>query len=245
MREYHIAGDLKELMDAIQSAYKAQQRWLATPEGQKAYREWKAKYDAANKSDEMVRLQSTGIPRLIAESCIDGFDHHGKTLINSDVQQTIENSISNECFTLLVCGYVGTGKTTAACRWLSRFIGFGLYIRAADYCELSGKVRQDRPSVHRYMEIENLVLDEVGQEGSKDVGKIETLIHARHEDHLKTIVLANKTPDDFEKVYGDRIDRRIESGGKRIIAKEVLCPGEQQRQGRKHRGKQGEMFNRK
>lgn len=114
----------------------------------------------------------------------------------------------DECF-IVLAGPRSTGKTVAACYYLSR-AGGGLYRTA--YALSDPKV-----DTADWIGCRVLVIDQIGREyaGASDysLSRLEHVIDARYAERRTTVLVANLNRKDFMRRYGGIIESRLEGDG--------------------------------
>lgn len=136
---------------------------------------------------------------------------------------------------VVLYGQPGTGKSCAAAEVLltpcaigpdGGAVFVGLWIAAADHCERCGR-REDADLVDDCRAASYLVVDDAGEEPSRDAWRIARLITDRYDSsHKRTVVTTNLTGDQFRDRYGARVYSRLKEIGGAIQCKEVVRPGE-------------------
>jgi hypothetical protein len=114
----------------------------------------------------------------------------------------------SECL-IVLAGPRSTGKTVAACYFLSRS-GGGLYRTAYP---LSDAVT----NTEAWISARTLVIDQIGREyaGASDysLSRLEHVVDARYAEMRTTVLLANLNRKDFMRRYGGIIESRLEGDG--------------------------------
>lgn len=114
--------------------------------------------------------------------------------------------------TLLQLGGVGSGKTVAACWWLSQ--GAGRFVTSA---LLARWPRYEAESMRALLEAPRLVIDDLGTEYMDDKGNfmaiLDEIIADRCANERQTFITSNLTAIAFKARYGERIEDRIREGG--------------------------------
>jgi len=114
----------------------------------------------------------------------------------------------DECF-IVLAGPRATGKTVAACYYLSR-AGGGLYRTAYALSDASTDTSE-------WVACRVLVIDQIGREyaGASDysLSRLEHVIDARYAEKRMTILVANLNRKDFMRRYGGIIESRLEGDG--------------------------------
>lgn len=173
--------------------------------------------------DEAIpqRLIAMGCPRRAAEAC--------RALKDTPALDAVRGFLPDPDLTfVLLVGFPGTGKTVAACSVLryhepSR----ARFIRAADAAVMQAFGPEAEREWRKLCTVPLLVLDDLGVEAMNDWwrGRIEGLIDARYGDMLKTVITTNLGTEQFKKVYGERIARRVrEAGLVRAVGSKGLAP---------------------
>jgi DNA replication protein DnaC len=121
----------------------------------------------------------------------------------------LDAAVEKKCLIAVLHGAVDTGKTTSACRRLSRQV-YGQYIQAALLLSLSIDFSDDR---ERLMALQNtpfLVVDDLGRgfESSKHQLRFEEILCTRFDNERPTLCTTNKTREEFILDYGPRVERR-------------------------------------
>lgn len=131
---------------------------------------------------------------------------------------------------LLLCGGVGSGKTTAAA-WclLKRMeqeaanpkpsggvpIEPGMFVTAPEFNGLSDYSPEARAWMERLSRCGLLVLDDLGTErmGDGELSCIQRLVGERHAADRRTVLTTNLSGEAFKKRYGERVADRIRESG--------------------------------
>ena len=163
-------------------------------------------------------LKAWGVPLRMRRLVRGGLNETKAVRVVNEYIDTPE-----EAWCLTVGADKGTGKSTAAAKWLTSFIdhdpdnvpnnktpnywftGPGL-TRINNYDVAWEKVMHSRV----------MVLDDLGVEyidkNENFLTRLDELIYVRHGEFLPTLITTNLNSEDFEKRYGDRVFDRICEG---------------------------------
>lgn len=213
-----LGDSLGEWMESINRIKAAQEEYeLAHP---KEVAEWRKREEKKTNECLIRKYLAYGIPDGIADELVI------KNYPPLPVEQEMLSRLKAGSKIIILCGLLGTGKTIAACRWLSEAWD-GEYVKAFDYCALSDHMDKDRERINTVRNVESLVLDELSMEVERDQYKIEALLHHRLDRRkLQTVVLINKSPNDARKHIGARITSRVFECGDFIGTKKIVRRGE-------------------
>jgi hypothetical protein len=118
--------------------------------------------------------------------------------------------------TCVLSGQTGSGKNVAA-MYAAIHRGGAYYLGSA----ISDLALGDSPLLRDLARVPLLVLDELGRETliGPTLSRIDTMLTARHDNRLATLITTNLTKPEFEKRYGNHtVDRVLSSGGYAEIA---------------------------
>jgi DNA replication protein DnaC len=176
------------------------------------------------------RLTRWGVPEKDTKAIL------GKMLDSGDAMRAVRNHREG---ILVLAGPPGSGKTTAAGFWcafcqsptsklLSRRPVFPpLFLKAA---WLARTNRYDHGAMMRIERARMFVLDDLGTEYRDEKGSfqatLDTVLDARYDNRLPTIITTNSNVAQFKIDYGERIADRIREAGKFINCLDRFRPGE-------------------
>lgn len=118
--------------------------------------------------------------------------------------------------TCVLSGQTGSGKNVAG-MYAAIHRGGAYYLGSA----IGDLALGDSPLLHELARVPLLVLDELGRETliGPTLSRIDTMLTARHDNRLATLITTNLTQPEFKKRYGDHtMDRVLASGGYAEIA---------------------------
>lgn len=172
-------------------------------------------------SYERSTYHGRGIPPRIARMLHDG------TTTNTSPVKALAAALRDGARTIVLWGNTGVGKSVAAARFVMAeyayrsgidcgplFASTRHYLRAL---RNNGPVLKWLWHPDRVELSDRLALDEAGLELDDakgwGPGEIGSLLCARHESELITVVTTNMKPDEFHRRYGDRVVARLQDGG--------------------------------
>ncbi|MCP4549486.1 MAG: ATP-binding protein [bacterium] len=229
----HISKPLDAFQAAMKAAQIAHERALQTPEGQAELEARQQRERAEEAAKRLAAYTRRGIPEAIAEELIAGKTHRGDPLRVTEAQEITGAALAAGRRIVVLCGQLGTGKTTIACRWLHAQED-GMFIAARHLAALSPSWSEDRPQLLAIESTPTLVIDELGLEDddARSASRILSVITQRFDRRRVTICCANISYSAFAKRYGARAESRVWEDGKFFAPKEVVRVGEQNRQRR-------------
>lgn len=160
------------------------------------------------------RLHAFGVPSRVCKLL-----REGKQEQNAGMREVQDVPKGNRCIAVLA-GTPGSGKTVAACWWLS------LPATKLD-CEMLGAHTTARRFIRtpdlmamavwseQYQEVlwsRRLVLDDLGMEPPRDskwIAKFDSFLDHRIGNSLPTAITTNIASKDLRKRYGDRVGSRL------------------------------------
>lgn len=171
----------------------------------------------------------TAVPPRFAEKNFGNYEpktDHQKVVFNA-LKEYGENiaEVVKLGRSLMLTGNAGTGKTHLACSIIAEAIKQGY---SALFTESSAFVRSikdgwserasEQEILDRYVNIDLLVIDEIGIGFKGDQNLLFTLINERYKRVKPTILLSNLKPAELLEFLGERIvDRLRENGGKMYV----------------------------
>lgn len=214
--------EILALLDEIDPGMSSSLRRMRERFGAREQRQ--ARQDAYQRTLQQSSNADKGIPIRVREALQLGADEHGNRLEEPVALAKLVESLQRGRRLVFLHGNPGTGKTTAACWWLSTRTG--LYTTAAHLASLNRGFSGDRAEVVRYQRTAALVVDDVGRGDMKiQAAKLEEFLAERYEDGLVTVCTSNLTPRQIDEVIGQRIRSRLLEVGAYIPCNEVLRPG--------------------
>lgn len=179
-------------------------------------------------------LQGIGVPKRFLEKSFDNYicgDSPGKKQAFRVCEKYADGfkEIFEKGLCLTLCGLPGTGKTHLACaiinklgyKWGHKIKFTGVYRAISEVkATFSGKGETEHEVYDRFVDLDLLVLDEVGvQFGTKTEELIMfEIINRRYEAMKPTIIISNLQAEELKEFIGERVMDRIKEGGGPIIA---------------------------
>lgn len=128
--------------------------------------------------------------------------------------------------TLGICGPEGTGKTTMAVALMWAATAALKTVRHVDLSWLLIEVADARPSgrlsevLHGFIQPRVLVIDEVDRRAVRwgHFHALETIVQDRAKAGRVTVLVGDESPEEFSKVAGEIVCRRIDRGGGVVTA---------------------------
>lgn len=153
---------------------------------------------------------------LAQEGCPRLEGHAGSQEAAREAEAFVRDPAS--LYLLVFGGPTGRGKTVTA-TWIAASLDATWWISAKDV-----RVGDEWPQARsRALKAANLVVDDLGQEGSEWASKeLGSLIESRFDKGRRTIVTTNVPPANMAKTYGDRFASRL---GHPEMSRYVVCGG--------------------
>lgn len=180
-------------------------------------------------ASQLAALKAAGIPKRFRDKNFESYRHNSDEQYKAmDVcKKYAENfKASYEhgvCLTM--CGKPGTGKTHLACSVGNHLVERGHSVVFIGALDIVGRIKEtwgkgatetEREVVNRFVELDLLIIDEVGVQFGKESEQIILfkILNRRYEEVKPTIVISNLMGNELDNYLGERVvDRLKENGG--------------------------------
>lgn len=161
--------------------------------------------------DIIYKKSISNIPKRYINAKLEAKTNLQQKLINK-IKNNFSNKKLEEASDMLITGSVGTGKTHLSIGLMNRLIEANIYCKyVTEYDLLSLYFMKKYSEFEKFKNTDVLVLDELAKRDLIDwqFVQIEELLSHRYNQQLPTILITNRSKEDFKKFLGNRIVDRL------------------------------------